>query len=51
MSGSLGGIAGVYNRYAYADEMERAWESWAALLIEIVGENAGAVVPFRGVDQ
>ena len=46
ISGSLGGIAGVYNRYTYADEMRRAWEAWAALLVEIVGEDGGAVVPF-----
>ncbi len=46
-----GGVTQVYNRYSYADEMRRAWEAWAALLTEIVGEDAGAVVPFKGAEK
>ena len=48
ISGSLGGIAGVYNRYHYADETRDAWNAWAALLLEIIGENVGSVAPLRG---
>ena len=51
VSGSLGGIAGVYNRYTYADEMRRAWEAWAALLVEIVGEDGVTIVPFKGSEK
>ena len=49
ISGSLGGIAGVYNRFAYVDEMRRAWEAWAKLVQEITRDAPGAVVPLRGV--
>ena len=29
LSGALGGVAGVYNRFSYTDEMRRAWSAWA----------------------
>lgn len=32
ISGSLGGIAGVYNRHDYKDEMRRAMNAWADFL-------------------
>ena len=48
VSGSLGGIAGIYNRYSYADETRKAWDAWAAHLLQITGGDMGAVVPFRG---
>ncbi len=51
LSGSLSGVAGVYNRFSYADEMRRAWEAWAALLTEIVGEDGVAIVPFKGAGK
>jgi integrase len=48
LSGALGGVAGVYNRFSYTDEMRQAWSAWAAQLMEITGDASGAVVPFRG---
>ena len=48
LSGSLSGVAGVYNRFSYADEMRAGWEVWAKLMQEITGDAPGAVVPFRG---
>ncbi len=51
LSGSLSGVAGVYNRFSYADKMREAWGSWAALLMEIVGEDTGAIVPFKGAEK
>lgn len=35
-SGSLGGVAGVYNRYEYAEDMYRAQVLWEAKLREII---------------
>jgi integrase len=37
MSGSFAGIVGVYQRHRYASEMKKAYETWQALLLEIVG--------------
>ena len=34
-SGSLGGVAGVYNRYEYAEDMYQAQVRWEAKLREI----------------
>ena len=50
-SGTRRGVAGVYNRFDYADEKRDALDAWAAKLMEIVGEDAGAVVPFKGANQ
>lgn len=36
-SGSLGGLAGIYNRYQYLDEKRAALEAWAARIEAIVG--------------
>ena len=38
----LRGVAGVYQRHAYADERRKALEAWAAM---VTGEAAGNVVP------
>ena len=51
ISGSFAGIVGVYQHHDYADEKRAAWNTWAAHLMESVGEDAGAVVPFKGGDQ
>lgn len=48
ISGSLGGIAGVYNRYDYADEMEAAFEVWARFVKDTLdGQGADNVVELR----
>jgi integrase len=44
VSGSFGGIVGVYQRYRYADEVRRALEAWETLLMGIV---SGKVVSVR----
>src|SRR5690606_14975449 len=36
VSGTRGGVAGVYNRYAYLDEKREALEAWASHLKAIV---------------
>jgi hypothetical protein len=33
VAGSLGGVAGVYNRFGYGGEKRHALESWAAFLL------------------
>lgn len=38
-SGILGGVAGVYNRHAYYDEMQEALEQWALSLANITSGN------------
>jgi integrase len=43
VSGSFGGIVGVYQRYRYADEMRRALEAWEVLLLGIVSGKVVAV--------
>jgi integrase len=50
-SGTRRGVAGVYNRFDYADEKRAALEAWAAHVMEIFGEDVGAVVPFKGADR
>lgn len=37
VSGSLSGVAGVYNRYSYAAEMRAAIEAYEAHVLELVG--------------
>lgn len=48
-SGSISGIAAVYNRHAYAEEKARALAAWASRVEEIVGLSAPAanVTPIR----
>jgi integrase len=45
-SGTRRGVAGVYNRFDYADEKRRALEAWARRVAEIVAgrEQAGNVI-------
>ncbi len=50
-SGTRRGVAGVYNRFDYADEKRTALDAWAARLMEIVGEDMASVLPFRGAEQ
>jgi integrase len=38
VSGSFGGVAGVYQRHAFADEKRDALDKWAARVGAIVGE-------------
>lgn len=48
-TGSISGVAAIYNRFDYRDEARSALEAWASLLGEITGgEPAGNVVSFRG---
>jgi hypothetical protein len=35
-SGTLGGVAGVYNRFAYMDEMRDAVERWANCIDQLI---------------
>jgi integrase len=41
VSGSFGGVAGVYNRHSYADEMRRALDLWAAHVLAVVEGRCG----------
>ncbi len=45
VSGSFGGIVGVYQRHSYADEMADALERWAAFIVRLT--TGGDVVPLR----
>lgn len=36
VSGSFGGVAGVYNRHSYADEMRRALDVWGAFVLDTI---------------
>jgi len=40
-SGSLAGVAGIYNRYEYAEDMYEAQVEWEQRLREITGLNGG----------
>jgi integrase len=47
VSGSIRGVAAVYNRHAYTDERRRALDAWANRLAAIVdGDRRGNVVAF-----
>jgi integrase len=47
VSGSIRGVAAVYNRHAYTDERRRALDAWARRLAAIVdGDRRGNVVAF-----
>lgn len=41
VSGSFGGVAGVYNRHSYADEMARALDLWAAHVAAVTDPDRG----------
>jgi len=47
-SGSVSGIAAVYNRHNYADEKRRALFAWAQHVESLVTPSKGNVVPMRG---
>jgi integrase len=40
LTGTFGGVAGVYNRYGYVDEMRDALTAWALHLDEILKDEA-----------
>ena len=47
-SGSIKGVAAVYNRYSYADEKRRALNAWASVISTIVEPATSAkVIPIR----
>lgn len=49
ISGSKGGIAGVYQRHDWAKEKRAALDRWAAHILRLAsGKQAGKVVPIRG---
>jgi len=43
-SGSIRGVAAVYNRYEYGDEKRAALEAWARFVVDLVGEGQGGNV-------
>jgi integrase len=46
-SGSFGGVAGVYQRHKFAEEVKLALEAWANLVIAVVEGRADNVVPIQ----
>jgi hypothetical protein len=49
VSGSRGGIVGVYQRHDYADEKRAALEAWGAHVMALVeGRKPGKVLPMWG---
>ena len=38
-TGTLGGVAGIYNRFAYRPEMAEALERWAQHIESLIGNN------------
>jgi integrase len=50
VSGSFGGVSGIYNRFEYADERAEAMEAWARYVLALVdGKPPQNVVPLRPV--
>jgi integrase len=45
VSGSLAGVAGIYNRYGYGREKRQALETWAAHVGRLIDPPAADVVP------
>lgn len=51
-SGSIKGVAAVYNRYSYADEKKRALTAWASLVDTLVnGDRNDNVVTLRSAEN
>lgn len=50
-SGSFAGVAGVYQRHGYRDEMRAALEAWAGLLERIVSGQSASVIPLAGAER
>ena len=49
VSGHKGGIAGVYNRARYRNQMRAALQAWGSYLSQITsGRGEANVVPLRG---
>jgi len=48
ISGSFGGIVGVYQKHKYADQVRAALDAWADLLLTIVEGRPPKVVPITG---
>ena len=46
-SGTLSGVAGIYNRYSYETEMRRAWEAWGSKVAALVIDRPSNVVAIR----
>ena len=48
VSGSFGGVAGIYNRFGYEDEKRHALDAWAAALDRIIrGKRDDNIVSIR----
>jgi len=47
VSGTRGGVAGVYNRSTYAAEKRQALDLWGDRLLAIVGGHASNVTPLK----
>ena len=45
ISGSLAGIAAVYNRFGYAPEKRHALESWAGHVARVVDSPSANILP------
>ena len=45
VSGTLSGVAAIYNRHSYADEMRSAVETWEATLLQLVERGAARPAP------
>jgi integrase len=46
-TGTISGMAAVYNRHAYLDERRRALDAWARQLETILGQPGNNIVPLR----
>ena len=51
VSGHKGGVAGIYNRAAYAEEKRAALERWATHVAGLVDDKPSKVVPLHGRKQ
>jgi len=52
VSGSFGGVAGVYNRHSFSEEMERALDAWSRFVLDLTGDKpAENVVSLRETVQ
>ena len=46
-SGTLSGVAGIYNRHSYEAEMKRGWEAWGNKIAALVIDRPSNVVAIR----
>lgn len=47
-SGTIGGVAAIYNRFAYLEERRDALNAWGKWLAQLVGHDGDKLIAMQG---